>query len=156
MSKIKFPQKSEIRKKLLQEAATLENSPEFMETLRGNPIEETLLIFKFKDGHVHRIYPEEEIAINLLVESLEEDFGVDAEEIFSGKPDQVEVEVEQKLPRRIVFHNRQAIGDILMFTCAVRDFKRAFPEIEVQVRSTAMHIWDHNPNINRDKIDEFR
>jgi len=145
--KIKFPQKSEIRKKLLQEAATLEKNKEFLEVMRNNPIEETLLIFRFKDGHTHRIYPSEEVTIQLLTEALEEDFGVDTTDII-----EVESLVEEvKLPRQIVFHNRQALGDILMFTCAVRDFKRAFPEVEVQVQSTAMHIWDHNPYINRDK-----
>jgi ADP-heptose:LPS heptosyltransferase/glycosyltransferase involved in cell wall biosynthesis len=50
--------------------------------------------------------------------------------------------------KEIIFHNRQRIGDILMFTCAVRDFKAAYPDIKVNVISTAMHIWDHNPNID--------
>ncbi|KKM20158.1 hypothetical protein LCGC14_1648290, partial [marine sediment metagenome] len=57
---------------------------------------------------------------------------------------------ELNLPRRIVFHNRQAIGDILMFTAGIRDFKKAFPDIQVQVDSTVGHIWDYNPNINRE------
>jgi len=53
------------------------------------------------------------------------------------------------LPKEIIFHNRQRIGDMIMFTCAVRDFKKAFPNIEVGTISTAMHIWDYNPYINR-------
>ena len=149
MSKVKkFPQKSEIRKKLLQEAATLEKNLEFMEVMKGNPIEETLLIFHFKDGSTHRVYPSEEVTIQLLTEALEEDFGVDLDTASDVGATEVE---ELQLPRRVVFHNRQALGDILMFTCAVRDFKRAYPEVEVQVRSTAMHIWDHNPNIKSGK-----
>jgi ADP-heptose:LPS heptosyltransferase len=48
----------------------------------------------------------------------------------------------------IIFHNRQRIGDMLMFTCAVRDFKAMYPKIKVNVISTAMHIWDNNPYID--------
>lgn len=48
-----------------------------------------------------------------------------------------------------VFHNRQRIGDMLMFTCAVRDFKAAFPDTRINVISTCGHIWDYNPAIDR-------
>ncbi len=58
----------------------------------------------------------------------------------------------KELPKEILFHNRQRIGDILVFTCAVRDFKKAFPQIRVNVVSTAKHIWDNNPNIDRSLI----
>lgn len=58
--------------------------------------------------------------------------------------------VSQKLDRKeVVFHNRQRIGDMLMFTCGVRDFKLAFPDVRVNVVSTAGHIFDHNPYIDR-------
>src|SRR3990167_10317778 len=59
---------------------------------------------------------------------------------------------KDRVPAEIVFHNRQKIGDMLMFTCAVRDFKAAFPDTRVNVISTAGHIWDHNPNIDRSLI----
>lgn len=66
------------------------------------------------------------------------------------------VQVELGLTRRakaftepeVIFHNRQRIGDALMFTCGVRDFKRANPNVKVNVLCTAMHIWDHNPYID--------
>lgn len=48
----------------------------------------------------------------------------------------------------VVFKNRQRIGDMLMFTCAIRDFKKQFPDIKVNVLSTASHIWDHNPYLD--------
>jgi hypothetical protein len=51
-------------------------------------------------------------------------------------------------PQKIVFHNRQAIGDILTMTCAIRDFKNKFPETKVGVSTVAMHIWDNNPYID--------
>lgn len=50
--------------------------------------------------------------------------------------------------KEFIFHNRQRIGDILVFTCAIRDFKTAYPDTRVNVVSTAMHIWDHNPYID--------
>ncbi len=54
----------------------------------------------------------------------------------------------QTLPTEIVFHNKQRIGDTLVFTCAVRDFKAMFPQIRINVQATAMHIFDHNPNLD--------
>lgn len=57
-------------------------------------------------------------------------------------------------PSEIVFHNRQAIGDVLMFTSAVRDFKAAYPYVRVGVISTARHLWDNNPNIDHQFIDQ--
>jgi len=51
--------------------------------------------------------------------------------------------------KEIIFHNRQRIGDMFMYTCAVRDFKKAFPEVKINVLSTAMHIWDNNPYIDK-------
>jgi len=53
-----------------------------------------------------------------------------------------------QLPKKMVFWNRQAIGDILTMTAFVRDFKAAYPDIDVGVVTTAMHIWDHNPHVN--------
>ena len=50
--------------------------------------------------------------------------------------------------KEVVFHNRQRIGDMLMFTCAIRDFKAAFPHVRVNIVSTARHIWDYNPHID--------
>lgn len=49
--------------------------------------------------------------------------------------------------KEIIFHNRQRIGDILMFTCAIRDFKAVYPNVKIGVVSTAMHLWDNNPYI---------
>jgi len=53
--------------------------------------------------------------------------------------------LEQK---EIVFSNKMRIGDALMFTCAIRDFKKAFPDVRINVISTAMHIFDNNPYID--------
>jgi ADP-heptose:LPS heptosyltransferase/glycosyltransferase involved in cell wall biosynthesis len=55
---------------------------------------------------------------------------------------------KKELPKEIVFRNKQRLGDSLMFTCGVRDFKKAFPDIRVNVVATAMHVWDNNPYID--------
>lgn len=57
--------------------------------------------------------------------------------------------IKESLKSEYVFHNRQRIGDMLMFTCAIRDFKAKYPNIRVNVISTCGHIWDHNPAIDR-------
>lgn len=60
------------------------------------------------------------------------------------------VKQDQKLDRKeYVFANRQRIGDILVMTAGIRDFKNAFPDTRVNVITTAMHIWDHNPYIDK-------
>ena len=156
-------QQSVIRDKLMQEAVTLENDPGFMERCKTHPIEEILFLLLHSNGHMHGVYPDrlgETVPVNMLKRALEERFGQDITRpeikatignvIPSDYPQEEVVPDLPKLPRRIVFHNRQAIGDILMFTCAVRDFKAAFPEVEVRVNSTAMHIWDYNKNICQD------
>ena len=73
------------------------------------------------------------------------------QELLKVAAEDIGVEMSTKgiPPKEIIFRNRQRIGDILMFTCGVRDFKKAFPQTRVNVISTAAHIWDHNPFIDR-------
>ena len=66
------------------------------------------------------------------------------EQVFTKATDSLSGKIKE-----IVFHNRQRIGDIFMFTCAIRDFKTTYPNIKVSVSSTVMHIWDNNPYIDR-------
>ena len=47
--------------------------------------------------------------------------------------------------RKIVFSHRRAVGDALMFTSGVRDFKLLFPEIEINVENNFSDLWQHNP-----------
>ena len=60
-----------------------------------------------------------------------------------------EIKKEALAKTEFIFHNRQRIGDMIMFTCAIRDFKALYPEAKVNVISTAMHIWDNNPYLDR-------
>lgn len=65
-----------------------------------------------------------------------------------------ETSTQSNVPDKIIFKNRQAIGDILVMTCAVRDFAKAFPDTRLGVITTAMHLWDNNPYIDHNFKDE--
>lgn len=106
---------------------------------KRNDATDILVSAKFSDGHIHHILPKEEIISKQLVEDAASHVNL---EFTSGASS------EKEPPSEVVFHNRQAFGDILTFTSGVRDFKAAFPNTKVGVISTAMHIWDHNPHID--------
>ncbi len=106
-----------------------------------NVVKNHLVVGKLaKDGHIHihgDLTKKEEVKELLTVTA--EEAGISLEKGILEK-------------KEIVFHNRQRIGDILMFTCAIRDFKAVYPNIRVNVISTAGHIWDYNPNIDRSLV----
>lgn len=94
-----------------------------------------LVATKDKDNHFH---------IHGTIEN--KDFLQETIEVIQDEASVPKVKCKVK---EVVFHNRQRIGDILMFTCGVRDFKKAYPDVRVNVISTASHIWDHNPHVDR-------
>lgn len=51
--------------------------------------------------------------------------------------------------QKILLKNHQSPGDIIMLTSAVRDLKRAYPNILIDVDTTAMNIWENNPYITK-------
>ncbi len=53
------------------------------------------------------------------------------------------------MSRKIVFSHRRAVGDTLMFTCGVRDFKLMFPDFEINVDSNFPQMFDNNPYLTR-------
>ena len=51
-------------------------------------------------------------------------------------------------PRRLVLTSRQAPGDIVMLTAAVRDLHRHYPgRFLTDVRPPFPQLWAHNPDI---------
>lgn len=50
---------------------------------------------------------------------------------------------------RLFIENHQCPGDILMLTAAVRDLKKAKPDIYVNVNTSCMPLWDNNPLLDR-------
>lgn len=54
------------------------------------------------------------------------------------------------MKKKLFLTNFQAPGDVLMMTCAVRDLMNAHADkFEVNVKTTAMEIWENNPHLNR-------
>jgi len=51
--------------------------------------------------------------------------------------------------RKIVFKHSRAIGDALMFSSGVRDFKLLFPDIKINVDSNFPALWENNPYIDK-------
>ena len=100
-----------------------------------------LISARFGKDHLHHILPSKEIidqVVDDLMSYTSEDFNRSL----------IKSDIKQEVPKEILMHNRQAIGDILMFTAAVRDFKKQFPDTRIGVHSTAMHLWDNNPYID--------
>jgi len=53
------------------------------------------------------------------------------------------------MQRRLLLRNRQASGDVLMLTAAVRDLVRTCPgEFLVVVRSSSPEVWENNPYLS--------
>lgn len=101
-------------------------------------VKSLLLSLGMNDGHIHHMIPDEIDLRNKLVGDL----------LASPEFQAYQVQETQDPPEKVVFKNRQAIGDILTMTAGIRDFKKAFPNTKVGVSTTAMHIWDHNPHID--------
>jgi len=110
-------------------------------------VEDWVISLKMKGGHIHNVLPDDESVRDELIEDLLSCTNL-------SPAIQAPTGTKQEAPNEVVFHNRQAFGDILTFTAGVRDFKKAFPNTRVGVISTAMHIWDHNPNIDHNFRDE--
>jgi len=53
------------------------------------------------------------------------------------------------MSRKIVFSHRRAVGDALMLTCGIRDFKLMFPVIDINVDSNFPQLFDNNPYLTR-------
>ncbi len=65
---------------------------------------------------------------------------------ITGRPKECTAYVNSKIKKRkIIFHNDLAIGDTVVMTCAIRDFKLMFPEIEIDVRTNFDFIFNNNP-----------
>lgn len=62
------------------------------------------------------------------------------------------IEKREEVKRKVIFRNFQSPGDILMLTAAVRDLKLSYPDILVDVRTSAPEIWENNPYLT--KLDE--
>ncbi|MHA1816263.1 MAG: glycosyltransferase [Candidatus Heimdallarchaeaceae archaeon] len=132
-----------IKKLLKVEAEELSKN----DNVKNKQVQDLIISLKMKDGHIHNVTPDNEAVRAELIEDLLSYTDL-SPTLKMSEGETAEV------PNEVVFHNRQAFGDVLTFTAGVRDFKKAFPNTRVGVISTAMHIWDHNPNIDHNFRDE--
>ena len=133
-----------VRKMLRKEAdSVLRNK----EVGTRNDATDILISVRFSDNHIHHILPKQPL-IDAIVEDLLTYSKIQLQEQQPVQTEEVEKFTAGGKPQEVIFHNRQAIGDILTMTCGVRDFKTTFPNTRVGVISTAMHIWDNNPHID--------
>ena len=132
-----------VRKMLRREAETIIKNEQVG---KRNDATDILISIRFSDNHIHHILPKQPL-IDAIVEDL-----MTYSKIQLQPPTENVVEEgtekKTKAPKEVIFKNRQAFGDILTLTSAVRDFKSTFPNTRVGVITTAMHIWDHNPHID--------
>jgi len=49
--------------------------------------------------------------------------------------------------RQILFENRRAIGDAIVLSAAIRDFKFSYPDIDICVSTEYPELWINNPHI---------
>ena len=56
--------------------------------------------------------------------------------------------IRRKPVRSLFIEQGQSPGDIVMLTGAVRDIKAAYPEMRINVETTAMALWRFNPRLD--------
>lgn len=52
------------------------------------------------------------------------------------------------MTERYVFEHRRGLGDVVVLTAAIRDFKLANPDAEVSVATTFEEVWENNPHLD--------
>lgn len=130
---------SEAKRYLVNQVNTILSHPE----MQDRQLENVMMSVQCTDGHIHHMVPHDNQVVEDMIQDLLELEGYEIEE------DQSIEETKEIIQEPIIFKNRQALGDILMFTAAIRDFHKEFPEWPMGVSSTAMHLWDNNPYIDR-------
>jgi len=58
------------------------------------------------------------------------------------------IKIKSIPPRKIVFGHGRAIGDALMFSSGIRDFKLLFPDILINIENNFPAVWENNPYID--------
>ena len=50
--------------------------------------------------------------------------------------------------RKIIFKHKRAVGDSMLFSCGIRDFKLLFPDISINVDTNFPEVFENNPYID--------
>lgn len=118
---------------------------------KGEP--ELLISLKFADGHIHTHFPNDEVSQELIAHILKEKGIVLGEtpqiDPVSGDSDVSVCSANRYVERKIIFKHSRALGDGLMFTAGIRDFKLLFPYIRINVETNQKILFENNPYIDR-------
>jgi len=121
-----------------------------------NDIKEHLVITKDSKQHFHVHGPVENSELmKEFISRAQEEANIE-QPVSSAIPTQLTSKYTSSVEsqpttneRKIVFKHGRAIGDALMFSCGVRDFKLLFPQIKINVENNFDAIWENNPYIDR-------
>lgn len=58
------------------------------------------------------------------------------------------LEIDTTETRKIIFSHKRALGDTIMFSAGIRDFKLLFPHILINVISNSPQVFDNNPYLD--------
>lgn len=131
-------------------------------------IQEILLALQFEDGFTHVHFPGNSYAKSAIIQAIlklgkvtkhnltKQDISQLAKEISNqlGNPipsKNVVIDINEspiKIDRKIIFSHKRALGDEVMFSAGVRDFKMLFPDIRINVTGHHPAIWKNNPYID--------
>lgn len=145
-----------------------------IETIKGIPahgaVQEILLALQFEDGFSHIHFPGNPYAKEKLIQTIlqqgkiksqpyltKNDVPYLAKEISRYMQNPVEsknviIDIANpsiKQNRKIIFSHKRALGDEIMFSAGIRDFKLLFPDIRINVIGHHPAIWDNNPYIDQ-------
>lgn len=105
----------------------------------------------FHDDHIHHVVPSDRADKKKIIQSLYDRYK-DLIEVDKSKSIQIinpPIVRSKNNPRKIIFSHKRALGDGLMFTAGIRDFKLLFPDILINVDSNQKMLWENNPYIDR-------
>jgi len=114
----------------------------------------SLIAATFEDGHTHILHPPKEQNKQLFINAIENIKGMKLSKsernpnLFTHKTNQQRKESIEN--RKIVFSHHRALGDEVMFTAGIRDFKLLFPQIKINAEGSHKALWENNPYIDRD------
>ena len=138
-------------------------------------VENLLVGAQFSDGHVHVHYPQDPKNAEYIIRTIEaqtgrnirifskEDVKTIAKEVKDAFLNEMQIvpssssqgnRPQNDIGRKIIFSHGRALGDEVMFTSGIRDFKLLFPDIAINVEGKHKALWENNPYLDRSLKEE--
>lgn len=133
-----------LRKKLLEKGTQIEKAVKDLNKRRG--IDDILIGVRFKDGSKHIHYPEKKETADHIIDVINDQRRPVFSLVKRNKIERSEKIIEGE--RKIIFRHGRALGDALMFTAGIRNFKLLFPEIRINVETKFPELFENNPYID--------